>query len=537
MVGLLARSRRTARAPDRPTMPENPYQTLKTANRLPTPPGVAIRILQLVEDEDTTLDDLTEVISSDPALTAKILKYINSPIMGLGFHGSSLQEAVARIGVRGTQMMALSFSLITQDHAESCPSFAFPSFWSESLARGVAARKLAGEIGGWDGEEAFISGLVARIGKLALSVGMATEYEPVLSGASGNDLSLEQRERQAFGADHVEIGIQLLSDWQLPEPVCAAVQGLVRPEDGPAVETPARILRVADAVAAFLGSGQVQNAESMQRLAGLALSETGLEPQPLRDLMEAVAEDWINYGRLFSLDTQDVPDFEAIQREAEEQRNVLQLASEMEVVSLKSQNEKLSELARRDRLTGAFNRAAFDESLATAVASARDQQRSIALLMIDADRFKSINDTHGHPAGDAVLKHMARVLEDNARRRDEVFRYGGEEFAVIAPDCSKEVAGSLAEGFRAAIESAPHVEPKRTIPLTISIGIAWVDAANLPEDPTDLVEFADQRLYEAKRGGRNQWRTDPDKETVVAEPAGAGASSGGGLFSRLFKGK
>ncbi len=133
--------------------PEDLYQVLRTANRLPTPPGVAIRILQLVESEDTTLEDLTQVISSDPALTAKILKYINSPLVGLGFHGSTLQEAVARIGVRGTQMMALSFSLISPNQAKSCPSFDFDRFWSESLARGVAARRLSEEIGGWDGEE------------------------------------------------------------------------------------------------------------------------------------------------------------------------------------------------------------------------------------------------------------------------------------------------------------------------------------------------------------------------------------------------
>ena len=274
------------------------------------------------------------------------------------------------------------------------------------------------------------------------------------------------------------------------------------------------------------------SAAAMQRLSGLALAETGLEPPALRALMEAVSEDWNTYGQLFSVDTQRAPDFGAIEREAEEHRNILRLASEMEVVSLKSENQELSELARRDRLTGMLNRAAFDESLPAAVAGARDQERSLAVLMIDVDHFKSINDTHGHPAGDSVLKHLARILDDNARRRDEVFRYGGEEFVVIAPDSSKEVAGSIAEGFRATVEAAPHVELKRTIPLTISVGVAWVDSAHLPENPTELVESADQRLYEAKHGGRNQWRIDPE-ETAAKTPEPV-VSSGGGLFSRLL---
>ena len=102
---------------------------------------------------------------------------------------------MARIGVRGTQMVALAFSLIIQDHAESCPSFKFDRFWSESFARGVTARRLAKEIGGWDGEEAFISGLGCRIGKLALSTGMPDEYEPVLNGSVHEDLRLEDREK------------------------------------------------------------------------------------------------------------------------------------------------------------------------------------------------------------------------------------------------------------------------------------------------------------------------------------------------------
>jgi diguanylate cyclase (GGDEF)-like protein len=274
------------------------------------------------------------------------------------------------------------------------------------------------------------------------------------------------------------------------------------------------------------------NSESVQKLNGLAMSEVGIEPEAFRELISAVSEDRISYGRLFSLETNNAPDFDAIECEAEEQRSVLRLASEMEVQSLKSENEHLSELARRDRLTGMLNRAAFDESLPAAVDTARDQGRSVALLMIDVDHFKSINDTHGHPAGDSVLRHLAGILDDNARKRDGVFRYGGEEFAVISPDCSKEVAGSLAEGFRAAVEAEPHVELRRTIPLTISVGIAWVAPDHLPEDPKDLIEYADQRLYDAKHGGRNTWRIEPaGSEGLVETTAGAG----GGLFSRLGK--
>ncbi len=109
------------------------FPALKAANRLPSPPAVAMRILQLVASDETTLDELAHVISADPALTAKILKYLHSPLIGLGFHGTTLSEAVARIGTRGAQLLALSFSLVSQKHTQSCPSFDFNRFWSESL--------------------------------------------------------------------------------------------------------------------------------------------------------------------------------------------------------------------------------------------------------------------------------------------------------------------------------------------------------------------------------------------------------------------
>jgi diguanylate cyclase (GGDEF)-like protein len=327
----------------------------------------------------------------------------------------------------------------------------------------------------------------------------------------------------------------LLKDWQLPEAVWTSIRGLIQPDDQPEPEgsnLSGRILRLADAVAAFLVAEEPQNSESIQKLSESAKRDAGIEPEIFRELISGVSEDWISYGRLFSLKTNSMPDLEAIEREAEEHRSALSLASQMEVVGLKSENEQLSELARHDKLTGMLNRAAFDQALPAAVSSARDQARSVALLMIDVDRFKSINDTYGHPAGDSVLKHLAGILDDNARKRDGVYRYGGEEFAVIAPDCSKDGAISLAEGFRSSVEAEPHVEPERTIPLTISVGIAWVDADHLPEDPKDLIEYADQRLYDAKHGGRNTWRIEP---AGSEDRATAATGLGRGLLSRLGK--
>ena len=488
-------------------MVENPYTLLKSTNRLPTPPGVAIRILELVESDESSIEDITQVISGDPALTSKIIKFINSPLVGLGFRGTTVAEAVARIGMRGTQMMALSFSLVSDKHRDSCPSFRFDQFWSESLARAVGARCIASHLLGWDPEEAFITGLLARIGKLVLATGLPADYEPVLAGAAGADMALEARERAALGTDHLEVGMQLLREWNLPE-VIWKTAGMLGPDhDRP--NRSARIIALADAVAAFMVDDNRHTAADVQTLAAHAYETLEINGDAFRVLLGQTGQDWINYGRLLSVETSRAPDIQSIESQAEEHRTALRLASEMEVQTLRAENQQLGRIARRDRLTGLLNRAAFDEDFDAALAAAEQSGTPLALLLIDVDHFKSINDTHGHRTGDAALEHIARTLDDNARKRDGLYRYGGEEFAVIAPDCGPAAAGDLAESFRRAVAAAPFADAHAQFSVTVSIGIGWAHWPARPGTASTVLEYADQRLYDAKHSGRNCWRLEP----------------------------
>jgi len=488
-------------------MVENPYNLLKSTNRLPTPPGVAIRILELVESDETSIEDITQVISGDPALTSKIIKFINSPLIGLGFRGTTVAEAVSRIGMRGAQMMALSFSLVSDKHRESCPSFRFDEFWSESLARAVGARCIARHQLGWDPEEAFITGLLARIGKLVLATGLPVDYEPVLSGTVGGDQPLELRERAVLGTDHLEVGMQLLREWSLPEIIWKTAGMLAPGQDRP--NRSARIIEMADAVAAFIVEDVRHTAASVQELAAAALDRLEIDGEAFRVLVGQIGQDWINYGRLLSVQTSKAPDIQAIENQAEEHRNALRLASELEVQSLRVENQQLGRIARRDRLTGMFNRAAFDEDLAAALASAQESGAPLALLLIDIDHFKAVNDTHGHRTGDVALEHVARLLDDHARKRDTVYRYGGEEFAVIAPDCAPAAARVLAEELRQGVAAEPFSDGDTRLPLTVSAGVGWAHWPERPATAAELLEYADKRLYEAKNAGRNCWRIEP----------------------------
>jgi len=162
----------------------------------------------------------------------------------------------------------------------------------------------------------------------------------------------------------------------------------------------------------------------------------------------------------------------------------------------------LSQRAQLDGLTGLWNRAYFDTRWTEEVAQAGRHGRALSLALLDADHFKSINDSFGHPAGDAVLQGIARLVQAESRAGDICCRYGGEEFAVILPETSPENAGRLFERVRQQLEQVVWSQhPER--PVTMSIGVAGTDGrASL--SAADWLALADQNLYAAKRGGRNR---------------------------------
>jgi diguanylate cyclase (GGDEF)-like protein len=166
-----------------------------------------------------------------------------------------------------------------------------------------------------------------------------------------------------------------------------------------------------------------------------------------------------------------------------------------------------NQLAVTDPLTGVFNRRTFLELAEKELARSRRADTPLALVMLDLDHFKSINDRHGHLAGDFVLKRFVEVTRFCLRQEDLFVRYGGEEFCVLLPNTTADEALALAERIRRAVESAAFIyragKDERAIPVTVSAGVAELDRARL-EEIGGLVSRADEALYAAKRGGRNR---------------------------------
>ncbi len=498
-------------------MPSSFFERLNTGGRLPTPPAVVVRLLELTRRQDATTKQVADTIALDPNLSAKILRFVNSPMAGVQRQVTSIQQAVSLLGMRGVKMMALSFAVVSSARDTKTRGFDTSLFALQSVACGVASRILANATNVANAQEAFSAGLLSQMGRSILASSFPEEYAAVLSKVSRAPIDLPELERAAFGETYATVGAYILLQWGLPEPLCLAVRAFRDVDAQPDAPPLAKILEVAELAAAFICPARKDEPldarpvlDACKRRFAIseekrqaALAEMCHEVEALRTLMELPA------GTLRSS--------EQIEGEVRERIAELSLAMHFENQSMAEQQEDLMRRATTDPLTGVGNRAAFDARLAMEFERSARAGQPFSLFMIDVDKFKTFNDTYGHVAGDRVLQGLAKVLEAEVRRVDYVARYGGEEFSVILPGLSAAGASSLAERLRLAVEGMEVPWDGRSLRATISIGVAVFNQAGGGDRAARLVQAADERLYAAKSGGRN--RVEVAEGTGVAAKA------------------
>jgi two-component system, cell cycle response regulator len=195
-------------------------------------------------------------------------------------------------------------------------------------------------------------------------------------------------------------------------------------------------------------------------------------------------------------------------------RLIMMLTASALSFALVSRSQKLLQLATSDPLTGLFNRGYVDDRFAVELSRARRYGNRLTIAVIDADGFKSLNDTHGHPAGDLVLRKLGAILRDSFRESDTVGRYGGEEFVVVLPEMDIEAAQRKLESLRELVASTSIdlASQGEKVQMTISAGLASFPQDG--EDAAELFALADERMFQAKREGRNRVVSSP--EAVLA---------------------
>jgi len=171
---------------------------------------------------------------------------------------------------------------------------------------------------------------------------------------------------------------------------------------------------------------------------------------------------------------------------------------------LREGRAELERLSVTDELTGLANRRRLTTELEREIQRSDRHARAFAVLMLDVDRFKHFNDTYGHPAGDAVLKRLARILRDSAREVDTVARYGGEEFLVILPETAAAGAALVAERIRTSTERDRFTPDGGSAEISVTVSIGYAVFPEHARTPETMIEAADQALYRSKEGGRNR---------------------------------
>lgn len=200
---------------------------------------------------------------------------------------------------------------------------------------------------------------------------------------------------------------------------------------------------------------------------------------------------------------------------------LLTVGRAVEKKRLKDANDRLvrelDRQCRTDSLTGALNRRSLDEVLPREIARAQRHGDPLGIVMLDIDHFKAVNDLHGHHGGDEVLRAFARVVMSLLREEDLLFRYGGEEFAVLVPHTNAQGALCVAERIVAAIAAAPIQCGHSRISVTTSAGVAGLTRST--QDAAELTREADAALFEAKKGGRNRAVAARARLSLVAASA------------------
>ena len=182
--------------------------------------------------------------------------------------------------------------------------------------------------------------------------------------------------------------------------------------------------------------------------------------------------------------------------------------AEARVQALESQLVQMSELVREDQLTGSLNRRGLDDALTREIANANRRGTPLCIALLDLDDFKRLNDTHGHSAGDEVLKHLVKVVKDTLRRLDVIARFGGEEFLIVLPETTPEEAMFTITRVQRELTKRIFMHNREKLLITFSAGIALMGHG---EGQGDMIKRADTALYSAKHAGKNR--------IVMANPA------------------
>ena len=493
------------------------FEKLNDSCGVPTPPGVVFKLLEMTRDKNVNAREIADTIAMDPGLTARILRFANSPMAGIGREVTSVQHAITLIGMRGVAMMSLTFAFLKPDKDHPCKGFDHQQFTLQSLACAVAAKSLAKAVGSVPPDEAFVAGLLSQLGRSTFASVFPNEYAQILDRASFVPEDLPDLEREIFGESYPAVSAWLLRKWSIPEHTCDAIAVFRNELENVKTSPFSNILNVAEHAAGVICPEPAHQAPDVATFLNAAKRRLNLDSERAAELLEAITENLTEARSTLEMSAGSARSLEEIGTEVRERVAELSVAMQLENQTMAVEKEELLLRTTTDALTSVANRAGFDARLDMEMERCVRSELPLGLLMIDVDHFKRFNDTYGHQAGDRVLQIVAKTLDEQVRKVDYLARYGGEEFSVIAPDSRPDGLHQLAERLRQAVEDLVVPWEGTRLSVTVSIGAALLPTATKGDSASRIIKLADAELYKAKRAGRN--RVGIIVDSPIAQPA------------------
>lgn len=479
-----------------------------TCSTLPSLPAVAVRVLELTADENVNLLDLGTTIQHDQALSAKILRTVNSSYYGLRERCTTIHKAILLLGMGPVRALALGFSLVSAVDNGERDGFDHVAYWRRGLYTGVAAQAFAERLQVADAEEAFLGGLLQDVGMVALHEGLGAAYAR-LTVEAGCHADLARLELERFDVQHTEIGALLAESWKLPAELAMPIRYHERPTAAPtAYASLVRCVALGNAVHDALTDEDPTPA--LRTLYARGKQWFRMTPSEIDDLIVECGRSAKELGRLFRLNTGPAADAEFVLEQAE--RQLIELTRSGADVSFAG--EQLARVADRpdahDPLTGAFGPDGFDRAVRVAFASAKGGQTTLTVAQIAIDHVRELAEQHGEVVRDELVIGLVATLHKHFEPMGGVVcRLATDALCVVLPDTTQPTALAALANLRAELPGAfrrwlPAL-PAGEDPPTISIGLTSVDERTREHfrTPAEFVVASVAALKGARAAGGN----------------------------------
>jgi diguanylate cyclase (GGDEF)-like protein len=483
---------------------------LKASVNFPSPPAIAQQIIALAGDPDIDISQVAAAISRDPGIAAKLLRVANSALYSRQRKSTNLRQALIVLGLHGATTLALGFYILGSYRGLRSNGVDYGRYWRRAILSASAARCFGALQNTCAVEDIFLAALLQDIAILGVDRCAPDFYRDLPRNASHREIAAYETAR--LGIDHAELGAWLLEYWKLPEPLCRAVVWSHAPAAAHR-STPTGIA----ACCVALGSECVEillapaAAIDIAALAEHASEWLGIDAPAVAEVMGKIIAETPEIERLFDTKLLRPDAAGAILDQARELlmlRNLQALGQggSLPETNLKfeARTEALQDAQQRDALTGLYNRGYLDLMLRREFQAATTGNWPLSVVFVDLDRFKRINETYGHEAGDSVLVATAKSIESVARDTDCVARYGGEEFVIVLPGLASPGAEIFCRRLIARLRSTVHAIRGTTVTVTASVGLATHTPKTPFQRASQLINAADRSVYAAKTSGRDR---------------------------------